>query len=297
MAEHECERCGKTFDSKRGLSVHQAQAHEGEEETGDSGNGSGVPQTVSFTLRHALIGVFILGLAVGFSGGMLVSPGTALTGAKTAETTNDNPSPSPSDTGDTQKQGDTQQNDNQDSIDPSKIKIEGEPTMGDKNAPVTMVMYEDFECPFCQRFEQGAVPQIVSNYVESGQVRLVWKDFPLTQLHPWAKPAAATMECVYRQDESAFWAVKDKLFNNQNAVSTSNVREKIKTWAAEEGVSKSAVDSCLENGNPMQEVDEDIQEGRSLGVSGTPTSFINGQKIVGAQPYSRFKTVIENQLN
>ncbi len=296
MAEHECERCGKTFDSKRGLSVHKAQAHDGEDEAEKQGGTSHEPQTISFTVRHALIGVFILGLAVGFSGGMLVSPSTALTGA-TGEQVDNNPSPSPSDTGD-QQDSDNNNDATGDSpdVDPSQIEIEGEPMMGDENAPVTLVMYEDFECPFCQRFEQNAVPQIVDNYVESGQVRLVWKDFPLPQLHPWAEPAAAAMECVYRQDEDAFWTVKDRVFDNQETLSTSNIRGQIKTWAAEEGVSQSAVDSCLQNGNPMEEVNGDKQEGQSLGVSGTPTVFVNGHKIVGAQPYSRFESVIENQL-
>ncbi|MDY6778417.1 MAG: thioredoxin domain-containing protein [Candidatus Nanohaloarchaea archaeon] len=133
--------------------------------------------------------------------------------------------------------------------------------------------------------------------MKTGKVKVVWKDFPLTQLHPWAKPAAAAMECVYRKGgNDAFWAVKKKVFDNQNTLSTSNVQSQIISWAAQEGVSESAVRNCLQNGNPMQEVNADKQEGSSLGVSGTPTAFVGGVKLVGAQPYSRFKTVIENQL-
>lgn len=244
----------------------------------------------SFTPRQALLGVFVLGIAAGFMGGIAAPLELDTTNTETVETDtpsqneNDNPSPSPSD--------------NSDGVNMDQIELEGEPVQGQEDAPVTLVMYEDFECPFCQRFEQNAVPQIVSNYVESGDVKLVWKDYPLAQLHPWAEPAAAAMECVYREGgDEAFWAVKDRVFENQKSISTSNVETKIKQYASEEGVSKEAVQSCIDNDNPMEEVNQDKQEGSSLGVSGTPTVFVGGQKIVGAQPYSKFETAIESALN
>jgi protein-disulfide isomerase len=178
------------------------------------------------------------------------------------------------------------------------IPLEGEPMLGDENAPVTMVIYEDFECPFCQQFEQNAFPQIVSNYVDSGQVRVVWKDLPLPQLgHDWAEPSAEAMECVYRQDNQAFWNVKDKVFENQNSITTENVVSNIKDYASQEGVSGSEIQSCIDSGNAMEEVDGDVQEAQQVGANGTPTIIINGVKVVGAQPYSQFESVIESQLN
>jgi len=180
---------------------------------------------------------------------------------------------------------------------PEEIKTEGEPVLGDEDAEVTIVTYEDFECPFCKRFEQNAFQEIKSNYVEQGEAKIIWKDRPLSQLHPWAEPAAAAMECVYREGgNEAFWNVKENVFVNQDSIETSNVESKIKTWAEEESVSESAINRCMENDNPMQEVNADSASAEEIGVSGTPTIYVENQKIVGAQPYSNFESAIEKQL-
>lgn len=181
-------------------------------------------------------------------------------------------------------------------IDPSQISLEGEPVIGDENAPVTLVAYEDFECPVCQQFDSQVYNQLKTEYVDSGQLKIVWKDFPLTRIHPWANIAAETQECVYRQDNDAFWAVKDKIFDNQGQLSTSNARSRILDWAAEEGVNKEDVRACIQSENPSSEVRQDLTEGQSLGVSGTPTVFINGQRIQGLAGYNQYKTVIEGEL-
>ncbi len=146
----------------------------------------------------------------------------------------------------------------------------------------------------------------MSNYVDSGDARLVWKDIPLPQLgHDWAEPAAAAMECVYREGgNDAFWAVKDELFDTAKTLTRGsdeftpdNVQSRIMDMAENQGVSRSAVSDCIENGNPMEEVRQDKSDAQTLGVSGTPTILINGQKVVGAQPYSAFKQVIDSQLS
>jgi protein-disulfide isomerase len=180
----------------------------------------------------------------------------------------------------------------------------GEPVLGEEDAPVTMVVYEDFQCPFCKRFETESFPQIKSNYVDSGQVKVIWKDRPIPQLgHDWAEPAAAAMECVYRQDNDAFWNVKDELFSQAKTLTRGeeeftpeNIQSRIVTIASDEGVSSSAVQSCVDNGNPMDEVNADSREAQEIGASGTPSFFINGNKVVGAQPYSSFETTIEEEL-
>jgi protein-disulfide isomerase len=181
-------------------------------------------------------------------------------------------------------------------IDPTQISTEGEPVLGSSDAAVTVVAYEDFECPVCRQFENQVFGQLKSEYIDSGQVKVVWKDFPLSQMHPWAMTAATTQECVYRQDNDAFWEVKEKLFNNQGSLTTTNARSKIISWAGEAGVDESAVRSCLPHGNPASEVQEDISEGQSLGVRGTPTVFINGQRLRGLNRYNQYKQVIENEL-
>lgn len=287
MPDHKCEECGEEFESKRGLSVHKTQMH-GDEEKKDSSEDNTGLRTVTLKSTHVMSAVFILGITLGFIGGILAPVQIGQSNAQALNAADNNIDPAdnqPSPAQDTSNE-----------ISMEQIDMEGEPVMGDGSAPVTMVIYEDLECPFCQRFEQGAMPQIVSNYVETGQVKLVWKDLPLP-MHPWAKPGAAAMECVYREGgDEPFWNVKDRIFENQNSFSESNVESKIKSYAAEEGVSEKAIQSCIDNQNPMEEVKDDMKEASGLGISGTPTSIVNGKKLVGAQPFSRFETAIESAL-
>jgi len=261
------------------------QAEKPEDKSTDSSS------SIQMSVRSVMAGVFVIGLAVGFSGGILTSQGSFSVGETTPlQPSGDSPT-QPTDNTDTQQQ-------ETETIDMSSIDTEGEPVLGDEDAEVTMVIFEDFECPFCKRFEEGAFQKIESNYVETGDLKVVWKDRPLTRLHPWAEPGAAAMECIYQQGgDEAFWKVKDKVFSNQDSIEASNVESKIKGWGAEQGVSESDVQSCIDNDNPMEEVNSDSREGQRLGAGGTPTSFIDGQKIVGAQPYSNFKPVIEQALS
>lgn len=306
-----CNICGKEFDSTRGLNIHKSQVHDGEEDEGksDSESNSTKPDnkekvsyndgSFSFQLSamHALIGVFLIGMVTGGFGhavldDTLLSSTQSLENVESQGDMDTNPQPSGNqDTGNQQPDSET--------VNMDDIPLEGEPMLGDEKAPVTMVIYEDFQCPFCQQFEQNAMPQIKSNYVDSGQVRVVWKDLPLPQIgHEWAEPAAAAMECVYREGgNEAFWNVKDQVFANQGTITLSNVESKIKDYASQEGVSSSAVQSCIDNDNPMDEVNGDSQEAQQIGANGTPTIIINGEKVVGAQPYSNFEQVIESKLN
>lgn len=203
-------------------------------------------------------------------------------------------------------------------VDIDKIDIEGEPVMGEEDANVTVVVYEDFQCPYCQRFEQGALSQVENEYVDSGEVRIIWKDFPLPQLgHDWAVTSAETMECVYREDNGVFWDLKDQIYSNHdvlNSMSPNAVQEEILTWASSD-VNRTAVEACLDNGNPSQEVNGDLREGQSFDaqvqlpngeersfVSGTPGTVVYGQgdemgePVVGAQPYSVFQNIIESKM-
>lgn len=225
---------------------------------------------IDISVNHALVGVFTLGILVGFVGGTVAPLLTE----------------------------DSQQQENTQNID---LSSENQPILGQKDANVTIYMFEDYECPFCQRFEQNAYKDIVSNYVETGQVRIVWKDYPLPErIHPWANPAATHMECVYRQDEEAFWTIKDKIFANQDSISTENVEDTIVEWASEEGLNGEEIRSCADQEDVQQAVDSDMEEGGQLG---TPTLFITktGEsdytKISGAQPYSVFQNAIEEKLD
>jgi protein-disulfide isomerase len=178
----------------------------------------------------------------------------------------------------------------------TEISLEGEPMIGSQDANVTVVEFGDFQCPACNRFEQSSYNRLKSEYIDSGQVKFYWKDYPLEQIHPWARTGAETMECVYRQDETAFWEVKGQLFDEQSSLSTSNAQSRIIGWAEEEGVNGSEVRSCLQNSDVREEVNSDIREGQGNGVTGTPTIYVNGKKLNGFG-YQTVQSAIEEELN
>lgn len=298
---HECAKCGKEFDSEKGLKVHSRQMHPDEDpeelETKKEAQVGNI--TLRFNIRQALVIAFAIGV---LTGGFTTSAALAA-GGITGMIATEAP---------TQNAGENDAANDQATVDVSKIDTEGQPVMGDPDAPVTVVMYEDWQCPFCQRHAQQVHPKIVENYVKTGDVKLVWKDFALPQLgHDWAEPAAAAAECVYRQDNDAFWTVEKKIFDNQKGLSASGVQDQIMDWAAQEGVDRSAVQQCLENGNPMEAVNADKQEGQSFDtkvggrsfIGGTPSFVVYadgdeiGEPLVGAQPYSRFASVIDSKLS
>lgn len=294
----ECDICGREFDTERGVQVHRRQAHpDADQPDEDTGTEETTEHSASFgnltlnlKVTHAVFAAFVIGI---FAGGFFTASlfgaagvtGMLADGPSTVDGGADDGSPS-----------DTQ--DQQDAVDMSQISLEGQPVLGSSDAPVTMVIFEDFECPFCKRFERNTMPDIVSNYVETGKVKVVWKDLPLPQrIHPWADEGAEAMECVYRTGgNDAFWAVKDTVFSNQDSITESTVYDKVKQWASQEGVAPSDLQQCYDNG-AMQEVQEDKADARSVGATGTPTVFVNGQKIVGAQPFSAFQSVIEAELS
>jgi protein-disulfide isomerase len=175
------------------------------------------------------------------------------------------------------------------------LDLEGEPMMGNSSANVTVVEFGDYQCPACNRFEQNTLPQLKENYIDTGEARFVWKDYPLSQIHDWAQPGAEAMECVYRQDEDAFWDVKTTLFNNQGSISLGDAQDHIIGWAEEERINSSEVRSCLQSGNPGSEVQSDQREGRANGVSGTPTIYVNGEQLNGFS-YARVSQAIEEEL-
>ncbi len=171
--------------------------------------------------------------------------------------------------------------------------INGEPTLGDANAPVTIVEYSDYECPFCARFYSQTLGQLKKEYIDTGKVKLVYKDFPL-DFHQNAKPAAIAANCVHKElGNVKYFEYHDMIFENQQSLNTQN----LKKWALELGVSENAYDTCINDPQMAAEVEEDTREGSSFGVSGTPSFLINGELIVGAVPYSQIKATIDSKLS
>lgn len=168
------------------------------------------------------------------------------------------------------------------------VSIDDDPIMGPEDAPVTIVEFSDFQCPYCQRSADEVLPLVFEEYGD--QVRLVYRDFPLTQIHPQALPAALAAECADDQDK--FWEYHDLLFANQNALDDAS----LKAYAAEVGLDEAAFDQCYSSQEHLDEVRTDYQDGLTYGVSGTPAFFVNGLRIVGAQPFTVFQQAIDQAL-
>ncbi len=164
--------------------------------------------------------------------------------------------------------------------------------MGAENATVTVTEFSDFQCPFCFRFFRDTEPQIKKEYIDTGKVKFVYKHFPIPT-HSNAQKAAEASECAADiGGQDAFWQMHDKMFQNNNLLSASN----LKRFAAETGLNMTDFNLCLDSGIMRARVARDNEEGRKLGVTGTPAFFVNGQKIEGAQPFSVFKSAIDGKL-
>ncbi len=160
---------------------------------------------------------------------------------------------------------------------------------GDKNAPVTIVEFSDYECPFCEKFYSETYSQIEKNYIKTGKVKFIYRDFPLG-FHQNAQKAAEAAECAGEQGK--YYEMHNKLFENGVSGGTAGFKQ----YAKDLGLNQNKFNQCLDSGAMAQEVKKDLADGSKLGVSGTPAFFINSQEIVGAQPYAVFEQIIEAQL-
>ncbi|MEK6891326.1 MAG: thioredoxin domain-containing protein [Nanoarchaeota archaeon] len=171
-----------------------------------------------------------------------------------------------------------------------QASVDDDAVLGSPTAKVTIVEFSDFQCPFCEKFYSETFSQLKTNYIDTGKVKLVFRDFPLTQLHPMAQKSAEATECTRAKGgDTAFWKMHDKIFENQGSLSIDN----LKKWSKEIGYN---IDTCLDSGEKAAEVNKDAADGDSYGVTGTPSFFINGRVIEGAYPYASFQQVIDEEL-
>jgi protein-disulfide isomerase len=180
--------------------------------------------------------------------------------------------------------------------DPSTLFGPADPVLGSANAPVTIVEFSDFECPYCRAFFTDTYSQLKKNYIDTGKVRLIFRDYPLP-FHESAKPGALAAQCAH--DQGKFWEYHDKIFielekKGQGTVPFSTAD--LKAWAAQIGLNTQQFNQCLDSQKHAADVQMDIQAGTKAGVSGTPSFFINGKLLVGAQPFSEFQTAINAAL-
>jgi protein-disulfide isomerase len=168
-----------------------------------------------------------------------------------------------------------------------EVAVDGAPFKGPAKAPVTIVEFSDFHCPFCRRV-LPTLAQLESKYGE--KVKLVFRDFPIDNLHPGATKAHEAARCANEQQK--FWAYHDKLF----ASPPKSTPEIFKGLAKEVGLDMTGFETCFESGKYQAAVKKDIEEGNRLGVTGTPAFFINGRLVSGAQPLEAFSRIIDDEL-
>jgi protein-disulfide isomerase len=174
-------------------------------------------------------------------------------------------------------------------LEPPRMKVDanGGPAKGPESAPITIVEYADYQCSYCNRVV-ASLKQVEARY--AGKVRIVFRDFPLPQLHPNAAKAAEAGACA--NDQGKFWAMHDRLFANQTKLSVPDLKQ----HATELGLDPAAFGTCLDSGKHAADVKKSLEEGQRFGLSGTPSFFINGRLLVGAQPYESFAQVIDEEL-
>lgn len=166
------------------------------------------------------------------------------------------------------------------------IDADDDPVKGPDEAPVTIIEFSDFQCPYCRRV-QPTLNRLMHEY--EGKVRLVFRDFPLRNIHPQAQKAAEAAQCAAEQGQ--FWPYHDKLF----AVTSLQIAD-LKQYAQELGLDRQQFEACLDTGKYADEVEQDLQDGTRAGVNATPSFFVNGRPVSGAVPYDQFKEVIEAAL-
>lgn len=170
------------------------------------------------------------------------------------------------------------------------------PTLGSAKAPVTIVEFSDFQCPFCRKFYNDAYQEIKKTYIDTGKVRMVFRHYPLS-FHAAARPAAIASQCAF--DQGKFWEYHDLMFAEQDKQGQGTITfgaTELKAWAQKLSMNAATFNSCLDSSEHADIVDTDMKVAGTLGITGTPSFVVNGKLIVGAQPFSTFKEAIEAAL-
>lgn len=159
----------------------------------------------------------------------------------------------------------------------SKLHPDADPTKGPADARATIYVFSDFQCPHCRQFYM-MMKTIEPRYPS---LRIIYKDFPIVAVHPWALTAAVGARCAYMQKPAAFWTIHDMIFDDQDVISAENVWEKLVDFAGRAGLDKEAFRGCLSAIEPQKQIETDVIEGQALNLNSTPTIFINGRPVPG----------------
>lgn len=177
------------------------------------------------------------------------------------------------------------------------VSVDDDPVLGDANAPITLIEFSDYRCPFCERFHTDAFPQIKKNYIDTGKAKFIYRDLSIHP--PQSDDAAAAAHCA--ADQGKYWDYHGKLFTQFSAGDSFDAST-LKKYAGELGLNQASFDSCFDGGKYKDEVSKDYSDARAVTATGTPTMFVgkstaNGSiqafKLVGAQDYADFAALID----
>ena len=175
-----------------------------------------------------------------------------------------------------------------------KLHTDLSPSFGAPGAPLVIVLFSDFECPACKEEAKTLRENVVKDYPK--EVRVYFKDFPLEQIHPWAKAGSIAGRCVARQNPISFWDYYDWIYEHQTEVTAENLKDKVLEFAKTKNLDTLQLARCMDTKATEGEVDKSLAEGKSLKIDQTPTMFINGRRIPGSVPWQNLKGLIDAEL-
>lgn len=175
-----------------------------------------------------------------------------------------------------------------------KLKTAFAPGYGAEKAPVVVVVFSDFQCPYCREEAKMIRSNVTQTF--SKEVKVYFKDFPLDQIHAWARPAAIAGRCIYREDQSKFWLFHDWAFENQEKITPETFRGQLEGFLAQQKIAAGPVLQCVDAKATDLDVTKSFAEGRALDVNSTPTLFVNGRKLAGNVSWPQLKQIIEFEI-
>jgi protein-disulfide isomerase len=178
------------------------------------------------------------------------------------------------------------------------LKTAGLPSFGPANAPVTLIIFSDFECPLCKQEAKVLRTEVPKQF--PNEVRVVFHDFPLVAIHPWAKPAAVAGRCIFDENPPAFWQYFDFVYDHQSEItSPADLKRRTMAWAKAQNLDTFGLGHCLNTAgsDAEQEVDREVAEGKKLEVDATPTMFLDGRRLVGDIPWQSLSQIIQMEID
>jgi protein-disulfide isomerase len=174
------------------------------------------------------------------------------------------------------------------------ISLQDQSIQGSASAAVTLVEYSDLECPVCARFHEELETEILPEYGD--KLRIVFKEFPLVNIHEWALTGAIAAQCTYQIDPSKYVTFRSLIYKNQETIDASRVRDTLLHFGAEAGVDNMKLATCIDSKASLSRVEANMREGEALGVNQTPTSYVNGRTVMGAPPSADLAKIIDQAM-